>query len=160
MTQNLQSFYCAKQNKINQTFLKKSTNLCKSHKKQLMVVHPKGRQTGLLAILLDPVYISLQSERDNISPPITLHAEIPDKQSPRVHAYFPLHQRGQCRLFSGPYALCICSVTYDFSADGKNPSCWRNSGPFGATCCPAKAFQRVGITTAPQILSKPSMREI
>ncbi len=74
------------------------TNLSKSHKKQLMIGHSKGRQTGLLTILLDPVYIGLQSKCENISPLIILHATplagIINKQNPRVNGYFPLHRIG------------------------------------------------------------------
>lgn len=44
-----------------------------------MVGHPESRESGFLAALLDPVYVSLQSKCANIRPliilPITLHRD-------------------------------------------------------------------------------------
>ncbi len=119
------------------------TNLGKSYKKQLMVRHSQRRQCGLLAVLFDPVHISLRSNKWSCyTHAFTVWWYRPKKTNDPLqvlHSVVSLRLTRNAVLLLLPYDLLICFLAYDLSLHGKNACMWRSNQrrtrPLITTCC-------------------------
>lgn len=113
------------------------TNLCKSHKKQLVVAHSQRWQRGLLPILFNPVHVSLWRRSS-----ITLH----------IYAHIECFLTVDRKHFPQPsftFAWRPCLSKADLSSHGKNVCMWRTDQRLtclhGSTCLICRLHCRAAI---------------